>query len=127
MKCTKWQLNRPNDHKIYQHLSLQDTPKFIQIGIFVFKIYRLATLVNIRSNIKNDLFQHVCNGRFWYILWPFGLFTAIWHILLPLGIVHGHLVYFSRFGMKYQEKSGNPALRTMYPFQKAAKTRTRTS
>jgi hypothetical protein len=33
--------------KIYQHLSLQDTPKFTQIGIFGFKIYHLATLVTI--------------------------------------------------------------------------------
>jgi hypothetical protein len=30
-----------------------------------------------------------------YILWPFGIFLAIWYI-------------FSRFGMLYKEKSGNP-------------------
>jgi hypothetical protein len=34
-KHTKWQQNRPNGYKIYQHLSLQDTPKFTQIGFFV--------------------------------------------------------------------------------------------
>jgi hypothetical protein len=34
--------NRP--HKIYQHLSLQDTPKFTQIWIFGLKMYHLATL-----------------------------------------------------------------------------------
>jgi hypothetical protein len=31
-----------------------------------------------------------------YILWSFGIF-------------YGCLVYFSRFGMVHQEKSGNPA------------------
>jgi hypothetical protein len=35
---------RPNGHKIYQHLPLQDTPKFTHIGIFGLKIYHLATL-----------------------------------------------------------------------------------
>jgi hypothetical protein len=30
-----------------------------------------------------------------YILWPFGIFVVI-------------LVYFSRFGILYEEKSGNP-------------------
>jgi hypothetical protein len=28
--------------------------------------------------------------------------------LRTLGIVRGNLVYFSRFGILYQEKSGNP-------------------
>jgi hypothetical protein len=35
-------------------------------------------------------------------------FTAIGNILLPFGILCGHLVFFPRFGMLYQEKSGNP-------------------
>jgi hypothetical protein len=34
-----------------------------------------------------------CIGRCWYILWPFGIFTAIWYILWPFGIFYGHLVY----------------------------------
>jgi hypothetical protein len=34
----------PNIHKIYQHLPLQDPPKFTQIGIFGLKINHLATL-----------------------------------------------------------------------------------
>jgi hypothetical protein len=39
-------------------------------------------------------------------------FTAIWYILRPLGIFYGYLVYlFSRFGMLYLEKSGNPGWR----------------
>jgi hypothetical protein len=36
------------------------------------------------------------------------LFTAIWYIVCPFGIFAVSLVYFSRFGMLYQEKSGNP-------------------
>jgi hypothetical protein len=43
-------------------------------------------------------------------------FIAIWSTRLRLGIFCGHLIYlwlfgmyFSRFGMLYQEKSGNPA------------------
>jgi hypothetical protein len=38
-------------------------------------------------------------------------FTAIWYNfnLWPFGIVCGHLAFFPRFGMMYQEKSGNPA------------------
>jgi hypothetical protein len=32
-------------HKIYQHLPLQDPPKFTQIGIFGMKICHLATVV----------------------------------------------------------------------------------
>jgi hypothetical protein len=35
-------------------------------------------------------------------------FTAIVSILWPFGIFCGHLVYFPRFGILYQEKSGNP-------------------
>jgi hypothetical protein len=37
-------------------------------------------------------------------------FTAIEHILWPFGIFCGHLVFFPRFGILYQEKSGNPGL-----------------
>jgi hypothetical protein len=39
-------------------------------------------------------------------------FTAIWYTLWTFGIFCGNLVYFvvyfSRFGMLYKEKSGNP-------------------
>jgi hypothetical protein len=37
IKYTKWPYNIPNDHKIYQHFLFQGPPKFIQIGIFVWK------------------------------------------------------------------------------------------
>jgi hypothetical protein len=37
-------------------------------------------------------------------------FTAIWYILLPFGIFHLVIwCIFPHFGMRYQEKSGNPA------------------
>jgi hypothetical protein len=34
-------------------------------------------------------------------------FTVFCYILWTVGIVHGNLVYFSRFGILYLEKSGN--------------------
>jgi hypothetical protein len=37
-------------------------------------------------------------------------FTVFCYILLTFGIVSGNLVYFSRFGILYQEQSGNPNL-----------------
>jgi hypothetical protein len=44
-----------------------------------------------------------------------GIFNGHWYILRPFDILDGHLVYFvviwyifTRFGMLYQEKSGNP-------------------
>jgi hypothetical protein len=39
-------------------------------------------------------------------------FTATGNNLWPFGIFCGHLVFFTRFGMFYQEKSGNPGLET---------------
>jgi hypothetical protein len=35
-------------------------------------------------------------------------FTVFCYILWTFGMVHCNLVYFSRFGILYQEKSGNP-------------------
>jgi hypothetical protein len=40
------------------------------------------------------------------ILSPLEYFTAIWYILCPFS---GHWVYSTRFGMLYQEQSGNRA------------------
>jgi hypothetical protein len=39
----------------------------------------------------------------WSILWSFVIFYG--HFVY---VVRGNLVYFSRFGILYQEKSGNP-------------------
>jgi hypothetical protein len=36
-KCPKRSKNRPNGHKIDQHLPLQDPPKNTKTGIFVFE------------------------------------------------------------------------------------------
>jgi hypothetical protein len=41
-------------------------------------------------------------------------FTAIWYILWPLGTFHGYLIHFFRFGMLYQEKSGNPTCVSLF-------------
>jgi hypothetical protein len=38
-------------------------------------------------------------------------FSAIWYVLLPFVIFVGDLVYFYVFGLLYQEKSVNPALK----------------
>jgi hypothetical protein len=37
-------------------------------------------------------------------------FKAVWYLLWPFGTFYCYLVYFSRFGMLYGEKSGNPGL-----------------
>jgi hypothetical protein len=52
-KYTKWPQNIPNGHKIYQHLSLQDPPKFTQIGILGLKICHLATLFAMKQLIRD--------------------------------------------------------------------------
>jgi hypothetical protein len=38
IKYTKWPENWPNGHLIYQHILLQDPPKFTRIWIFGLKI-----------------------------------------------------------------------------------------
>jgi hypothetical protein len=41
-------------------------------------------------------------------------FTVICYILWTFGIVRGNLVYFPRFGILYQEKSGNSERRYIF-------------
>jgi hypothetical protein len=36
------------------------------------------------------------------------IFSAIWNIVWPFSTFVGYLEYFSRFGILYKEKSGNP-------------------
>jgi hypothetical protein len=50
-------------------------------------------------------------GKFlWVLQWKMLAYVmAIWSILRPFSVYCGHLVYFSCFGMLYQEKCGNPA------------------
>jgi hypothetical protein len=37
-------------------------------------------------------------------------FLATWNILRAFGIIHGHLVHFSGFGIMFKEKSGDPGV-----------------
>jgi hypothetical protein len=48
--------------------------------------------------------------KFWMALvWKMMIyFMAFLNILLRLGVFCDHLVHFSGFSIKYQEKSGNP-------------------
>jgi hypothetical protein len=55
MKYTKCPLNRPNVHKIYQHLLLQFPPQFTQIYIFGLKINHLATLPPFRQLARQSV------------------------------------------------------------------------
>jgi hypothetical protein len=52
-------INGPNSHKIYQHLPLQDPPKFIKIAMFGLKIYHLATLFHTWSRSESN-FSYIC-------------------------------------------------------------------
>jgi hypothetical protein len=60
IKYTKGAKNISVSHKIdqmtitytYQHLPLQDPPKFTQIGIFGLKIYHLATLLDMSRHLS---------------------------------------------------------------------------
>jgi hypothetical protein len=54
-------INGPNSHKIYQHLPLQDPPKFIKIAMFGLKIYHLATLARA-PNVRQMLFSSTGNA-----------------------------------------------------------------
>jgi hypothetical protein len=70
------------------------------------------------SNQKSQFGKKILGpqiGKCWYILWPFGIFyghmvyfMTIWYILWPFGTFCVNLVHFSGFGIKHQEKSGNP-------------------
>jgi hypothetical protein len=44
----------------------------------------------------------------------FGHFTVTWYILLPIGIICGNLVYFSHFGILYQDKTGSPGVHPLH-------------
>jgi hypothetical protein len=44
----------------------------------------------------------------WSILRSLLYFMDIWYSLWKFGIVCGNLVYFFRFGILHEEKSGNP-------------------
>jgi hypothetical protein len=58
IKYTKWSKYIPNGHKIYQHLSLQDTPKFTQSLIFGLKIWQpcFESILGMSDIFPADLF-----------------------------------------------------------------------
>jgi hypothetical protein len=62
MKYNKRPQNGPSVHEIYQHLPLQDPPKFPQIRIFGLKTNHLATLDGILK-FKNKLFKEILIAR----------------------------------------------------------------
>jgi hypothetical protein len=49
-------------------------------------------------------------GKFWRVLhWKMLVYFMVFsYILWTFGIVPGNLLYFSRFGILYEKKSGNP-------------------
>jgi hypothetical protein len=85
-------------------------------------IHSLVVEMRITENVSADQgCQMVCFqtknpnfGKFWRVLqWAIFYnhlvyFTAIGNILWPFGKFCGHLVYFPRFGILCQQKSGNP-------------------
>jgi hypothetical protein len=51
-----------------------------------------------------------CNGKSWYVLWPFGVFYCFWIYFRAPGYILWSFGIFSLFWFfLYQEKSGNPA------------------
>jgi hypothetical protein len=78
----------------------------------------MRSLTGLPDGIFSD--QKSQFGKFWRALqWKMYVlyFMDIWltlrtfnniHVLHPLGIFCGYLVYFPRVGKLYQEKSGNP-------------------
>jgi hypothetical protein len=63
IKYFQWPKNRPNGHKIYQDLSLQDSAKFTQIGNFGLKTNHLATLLVGTFSDKNFAPGERASGR----------------------------------------------------------------
>jgi hypothetical protein len=113
--------------RLHMTRNVGDKKRILQ---FYFKIDIIALLRVARwyffipksqfGHIFEDLgMENICIfcGPLEYVLYSHLInFTAIWYILRPFGIFYGHLDYLgplgvsSRFGMLYQQKSGNPAL-----------------
>jgi hypothetical protein len=64
----------PNGHKIYQHVPLQDPPKFTQNGIFGLKLYHLATLLRAGRHECIKIFRQVVHLSFVAAVSSFELF-----------------------------------------------------
>jgi hypothetical protein len=64
---------------------------------------------------------------FWNVKWWHTYFMVIWNILRPFGNLYGHLVYFSGFGMFYQENLATPRLKCGEKRNKSSKNTTATN
>jgi hypothetical protein len=53
-------------------------------------------------------FGGYCNGRFWYILWPFGQFSGHLIYFMAIWYIFPHLAYFSLFWFVAQRKIWQP-------------------
>jgi hypothetical protein len=58
----RYNLTKKHWHKKFQHLPIQDLPKFTQIGIFGLKIYHLAALLRVALKLENSI-RRVCFSR----------------------------------------------------------------
>jgi hypothetical protein len=105
---------------MYQNYPFQSPYKNLpKLGFrYGMQIYHLATLNRIpQQGCRMVCFQISNLGKLWRVYQGKILvyFMTILSILWPLEIFYGHLVYFvvvwyisPRFGILYQEKSGNP-------------------
>jgi hypothetical protein len=59
-------------------------------------------------------FWGLWEGQFWYILWPFCIFNAVWCTLWSFGIFCGPLVYISQFGHFVPRKIWQPCVRPSF-------------
>jgi hypothetical protein len=55
------------------------------------------------------------NGKGWYFLWSKGIFGGKFAFLMDIWECFGFLVYFPRFGILCQEKSGKPVMEAARP------------
>jgi hypothetical protein len=126
----KWKKNPKNRHKKRVTFNCRPTRPFWQIWTltaFPFKFceqsllivafliclidrYRVARWYIFKPKIPNWAnLEGPCNGRCWYILWPFSLLYG-YFVYAVVIMVYFVVIWsiFPRFGMFYREKSGNP-------------------
>jgi hypothetical protein len=88
---------------------------------FLYLLLPVVALIVLASGLPDGLFSNQ-KSKFGLILEGLAIedvvmfyrhlvhFTVFCYILWTFGVVRGILVYFFRFGILYQEKSGNPCL-----------------
>jgi hypothetical protein len=60
----------------------------------------------VHFKTQNPNFWEPCNGKYWYSLWPFGIFDSHLVYLYYCQLVHFVVIWY--IFPVYQEKSGNP-------------------